>query len=92
MIEWLKTIDEQLLIAINRHHSTACDHLMWFASGDKSWLGLYAFLLLLLIIQFKKQSWWLIVLIIPLIAVSDQLASSVLKPWVMRLRPSHEPA
>ena len=92
MIKWLKKIDEQLLIAVNSHHNAAWDRIMWFASGDKSWLGLYAFLLLLLIIKFKKQSWWLIVLVIPLIVVSDQVASSILKPRVMRLRPSHEPA
>lgn len=91
MIEWLNKIDKELLITINSCHNGAWDSIMWFASGDKSWLPLYAFILVLLIIKFKKQSWWLIVLNIPLILVSDQLASSVLKPWVMRLRPSHEP-
>ena len=65
---------------------------MWFASGDKSWLGFYALLLLLIIIKFKQQSWWLIILVIPLIVVSDQVASSILNPWAMRLRPSHQPA
>ncbi len=64
---------------------------MWFASGETSWYPLYAFILVVLIVKFKKQSWLLILLILPLILISDQLSASVIRPLVMRPRPSHVP-
>ena len=64
---------------------------MWFASGIANWFPLYIFILLFLIITYKKQSWLLILLILPLIVISDQLSSEVIKPLVQRMRPSHEP-
>ena len=91
MLQWLKEIDIRILIAINGHHSPFWDKIMWFASQVPSWFPLYAFIIILLIVKLKKQSWWLIILILPLILFSDQLSSSVIRPLVMRPRPSHVP-
>jgi len=91
MLQWLKDIDIKILLAINGHHNSFWDKVMWFASQVPSWFPLYAFIIILLIVKFKKQSWWLIILILPLILFSDQLSSSVIRPLVMRPRPSHVP-
>lgn len=91
MIQWIEQWDRQSLIFINGHHSPFWDSLMWFASGDYSWLPFYALLLLLLVWKFRQKSWLIILLIIPLIVMSDQLASHLIKPLAHRLRPSHEP-
>lgn len=91
MIELLKNIDDSILLFINGHHNSFWDNVMWFASGITSWFPLYAFIIILLIVKFKKQSWLLILLILPLILMSDQLASEIIKPLVHRLRPSHQP-
>ncbi len=91
IINWLEQIDRQILLFINRHHSSFLDSVMWFASSITGWFPLYAFILVVLIVKFKKQSWWLIILILPLILLSDQLSSSVIRPLVMRPRPSHAP-
>ncbi|MCW2258632.1 MULTISPECIES: phosphatase PAP2 family protein [Bacteroidota] len=91
MIEFLKYLDIKLLLEINKHNTPVLDSVMWFASGKLSWLPFYALLLILIIYKYKKQSWWIILLILPLITASDQLAASVIRPLVMRFRPSHEP-
>lgn len=83
--------DKWLLLLINSHHTSFLDRIMWFASGIANWFPLYIFILLLLIFSYKKQSWLLILLIFPLIIISDQLSSEVIKSLVQRLRPSHEP-
>ncbi|MDP4284380.1 MAG: phosphatase PAP2 family protein [Bacteroidota bacterium] len=91
MVEIIKGWDDAILLFINAHHNSFWDTAMWFASGTISWFPLYAFIIILLIVKFKKQSWLLILLIIPLIVMSDQLASGLIKPLLHRLRPSHEP-
>lgn len=91
MIEFLKDLDIKLLLEINKHNTPFLDSVMWFASGKLSWMPFYALLLILIIYKYKKQSWWIILLILPLITASDQLAASVIRPLVMRFRPSHEP-
>ena len=92
MFEKIKILDESILLFINSHHNTFWDTLMWFASGILSWFPLYAFIIIFLIVKLKKQSWLLILLIIPLIVMSDQLSSGLIKPLVHRVRPSHEPS
>ena len=91
ILNWLIELDKEFLVFINSHHSPFWDHIMWFASSQTGWYPLYAFIIIILIATYKKQSWWLIFLIFPLILISDQLASTVLKPLVMRPRPSHTP-
>ncbi len=90
MIEHLKNWDIEWLLEINGHHTPFWDNIMWFASGKTSWLPFYILLVILIIWKYKAQSWWVILLIIPLITASDQLAASVIRPLVMRYRPSHE--
>lgn len=90
MIELLKNWDNKWLLEINGNHNPFMDDIMWFASEKTSWVPFYVVLLILIIYKYKVQSWWILLLIIPLITVSDQLAASVIRPLVMRLRPSHE--
>jgi undecaprenyl-diphosphatase len=91
LINLISEFDKWLLLLINSHHSPSLDRIMWFASGIANWFPLYIFILLFLIFTYKKQSWLLILLIFPLIVISDQLSSEIIKPLVHRLRPSHEP-
>jgi undecaprenyl-diphosphatase len=91
LIKLILEFDKWLLLLINSHHSSFLDRIMWFASGIANWFPLYIFILLFLIFAYKKQSWLLILLIFPLIVISDQLSSEIIKPLVQRLRPSQEP-
>lgn len=92
MVETLKHIDTNLLLAINQAHSPFLDKIMWFASGTYTWLPFYLIIIIVLILKFKKQSIPLILLISLLILISDQFASGLIKPLIQRLRPSHEPS
>jgi undecaprenyl-diphosphatase len=42
--------------------------------------------------QEGKSSWKVLVAILFCILISDQVCSGLLKPWVARLRPCHEPS
>lgn len=91
MIEWIKNIDSAILLAINGCHTPLWDNVMWFASGTFTWLPFYGLLVGLLVYKFKGNSIPMLALIGVLILFSDQIASGILKPLVLRPRPSHEP-
>lgn len=91
MLDLLHQIDRDLLIAVNRHHSPLLDNLMWFVSGTWSWLPFYFLLAGCILYRYKKKGAIMILLIALLVILSDQIASGIIKPWVHRLRPSHQP-
>ena len=67
---------------------------MWTASQAKTWWWVYVCLVLLLV--KRSRNWKAVLLmvagIVMAVGLSDWLCSGVLKPWVCRLRPTHEPA
>lgn len=91
MIEYLQHLDEKWLLAINGYHSPFFDTLMWWLSDRWIWVPFYLSIVVTLILKYKKQAIPLLLLVVLLIVASDQLASGILKPWVQRLRPSHDP-
>ena len=107
-MDYLKHIDQQWLLAINGWHSEWADILMWYISKSTTWLPLYALLVGLIVYRFgilspslcregRRGSSLLRVLIIlagfaVAVGVSDFVSSGIIKPWVCRLRPTHEPA
>lgn len=91
MIEYLQQLDEKWLLAINGFNSPALDTVMGWLSDRWIWIPFYLFLVVAIILKYKKHAIPLLLLVVLLIVASDQLASGILKPWVHRLRPSHEP-
>lgn len=107
-MDYLIHIDRQWLLAINGWHSEWADILMWYISKSTTWLPLYALLVGLIVYRFgilspslcregRRGSSLLRVLIIlagfaVAVGVSDFVSSGIIKPWVCRLRPTHEPA
>lgn len=106
-MDYLIHIDRQWLLAINGWHSEWADILMWYISKSTTWLPLYALLVGLIVYRFgilspslcregRRGSSLLRVLIIlagfaVAVGVSDFVSSGIIKPWVCRLRPTHEP-
>lgn len=106
-MDYLIHIDQQWLLAINGWHSEWADMLMWYISKSTIWLPLYALLVGLIVYRFgilspslcregRRGSSLLRVLIIlagfaVAVGVSDFVSSGIIKPWVCRLRPTHEP-
>ncbi len=82
--------DESLFKVINQAHTTELDVIMQFLSNKYVWIPLYAYLIFK-IYRLKPQSikaslFYLFLAIL----WADQISSSILKPWIKRLRPSHE--
>ena len=106
-MDYLIHIDQQWLLAINGWHSEWADMLMWYISKSTTWLPLYALLVGLIVYRFgilspslcregRRGPSLLRVLIIlagfaVAVGLSDFISSGIIKPWVCRLRPTHEP-
>lgn len=86
--------DNWILLWINGHYAGWLDEVMWTASAAKTWVWLYVVLIILLVRKYR--SWKLVLLMLVgfgiAVGLSDFLCSGILKPWVCRLRPTHEPA
>lgn len=90
-MEFLKYIDTKWLIGINNMHTEFLDVLMWWISDKYIWIPFYLFLLVFIAVNMKREAIPMIMVIFLLILCSDQLASGIIKPWIHRLRPSHNP-
>ena len=86
--------DTAILLWINSHSAYWLDTLMWAVSRAATWIPLYC--ILLGIIVYKYRNWKAVLLILAgfalAVGLSDFTTSSIIKPLVCRLRPTHEPA
>lgn len=87
LLQW----DKHVLLAINGWHSSGADAFFWLMSSK-----LFPVVLSLLLIYFLWQKNGIKTLVYILfialtVLVADQIASSVVKPLVARLRPTHDP-
>jgi undecaprenyl-diphosphatase len=92
MIEVLKNLDTELLLFFNHLNNTFLDFIFYWISDKWIWIPFYGILAWFVYRHEKKYFFLILLFIAAAIAVSDQLASSVIKEYVMRLRPCHEPA
>ncbi|MBU2650371.1 MAG: phosphatase PAP2 family protein [Bacteroidetes bacterium] len=91
MIEWLISIDKDLLLLLNRCHTGFGDWLMFWLSNKYTWIPLYVVLIMLLIQTYKWKGLWIILFAIAAITVSDQSCTHLFKNVFERLRPCHDP-
>lgn len=90
MLDYLNTIDQQALIAINSWHAPFFDQLMWCITSKLSWM-----LILVALLVTLRRDWrqllFVVAAIMFTILISDQISSGLIKHTVERLRPSHNP-
>lgn len=85
-------MDERLLLLVNGSHTTWLNDFMWYATGTLPWMLFFASLLWLVVKSNERGQTLFVLLCLALaLILSDQLAASVIKPWVARLRPTHDP-
>lgn len=95
LIPILDAWDKQAMIALNFAGSETTDHFWYLYSDKKIWAPL---VIVALVTLFRdqpgtiRQKTLVILATILLVAVFDQVSSSLIKPLVCRLRPSHAPA
>lgn len=90
MIDWLESIDQQIVLTINGWNSPFLDEFMWIISGKITWIPLYA---ALIAIGFYKLGWkhTLIYIgcVVLAVGLTDFICSGIIKGLVQRYRPSH---
>ena len=89
MLDAIKALDRQLLLAINHAHTPALDALMTFASNRTVWFPAYAVLLGWLIYMFRRHAWVLLPLLLAALGLADSITSRLFKPFFARSRPCH---
>lgn len=90
MLDQLEQWDKSLFRLINGFNNPTADLIMATISDKFVWIPLYVMLAYWLF-RFKKNYGWMALSLGLLILISDQTASGLLKPWVERLRPCHDP-
>lgn len=91
MIEWLDKIDKELFLYLNGIHNPIWDEIMYWVSGELSWLPLYLLIIVLSVWKYKRTSVWVILGVSLVILFCDQFTSSFMKPFFARPRPCHSP-
>ncbi|SFP88198.1 phosphatase PAP2 family protein [Hymenobacter arizonensis] len=90
MLEAVKTLDRQLLLAVNRAHTPLLDKVMGFASDRNVWIPAYVLLIAALIYLFRRRALLVLPLVIAAVALADSITSRLFKPFFARPRPCHE--
>lgn len=83
--------DKQTLLTINSYHQPWLDRFMWLVSESLLWLPLALAFLLILFKNKAGKALFILIAIGLLLLITDQMASSVIKPLVARFRPTHDP-
>jgi len=91
-MDQLREWDRQLFIFLNSLHADWLDPVMHLLTKTWFWLPLYIFLLILIIINYKKESWIILIALAIMITFSNELTSTLMKPYFARLRPSQDPS
>ena len=92
MLDWLISLDKELLLWCNSMHTPWLDNFMWMVS--ERWLNIAMLIPLIIILVHRrkgKEALLLILTIVVIVLLCDQIASSFFKPMFQRLRPSHDP-
>ncbi|WP_053405668.1 phosphatase PAP2 family protein [Persicobacter sp. CCB-QB2] len=91
MVEQIFAFDREVFLWFNGWHADFMDPLMAIITNRFTWIPLYLLLVFLVFKKYRQDSWIWVIVIGLTILLADQIASGLLKPWVARLRPSHEP-
>lgn len=91
MIDFLNTLDSNILLFFNSFHCDFLDKFMWVVTGKYIWLPFY---LAVVVLILRNQGWkkgliWILALLLA-VGIADQICASIIRPMVGRLRPSNE--
>lgn len=90
MLEYITSLDEQILLFFNGLHTPLLDDIMLFITGKLTWLPFYILILDLLVRRLGPRKAALTLIAVGIaILLADQICASVIRPYVARLRPCH---
>jgi undecaprenyl-diphosphatase len=90
-MEWIKQIDQSLLLFLNSFHNDFWDKAVTIFTSVEIWIPFYLLIVYVIIKTYKRNSIYILILIGLSIALSDQF-SGLIKDALQRLRPTHDPA
>jgi undecaprenyl-diphosphatase len=88
---FISTLDTSLTLAINSCHSPFFDNFFYIYTQTWTWIPAILVLLVWMWRKWGVRSLYVVAGIAFCILLSDQISSSLLKPLVARLRPTHNP-
>lgn len=90
MFDTLSSLDTQLFLWINSHHTPALDWIMWTLSQHWCWAVVLVLVFGLLTLRYEPRRWWLVLAgIVFCFLLADQGSVHLFKETVCRLRPCH---
>lgn len=91
-IQGIIEIDRLATLAVNGSDSLFMDGVAFMFSGKLVWVPLILSLLYLMLKNNQPKSFFIIVgMLVLSVLLADQISSSIIKPMIMRLRPSQDP-
>lgn len=90
-MDFLQQIDTDALMAINQAYCPYLDQLMTLVAGKLTWLLMIVALVWITVRKGWRQALVVVVALALTILIADRVASGLIKPWVERLRPTHDP-
>ena len=91
MIEFLLNLDRELLLLFNGWHNAWLDLIMVTLTNGLNWSPFFLLIIGMMSYKFRWQTIIILVFIGIVILLTDRISAGLIKPWVGRLRPSHEP-
>ena len=88
---YLLELDKIFTLAINSCHSSFFDNFFYIYTQTWTWIPVVVVLLVWMWRKWGVRSLYVVACIALCILLADQISSSLLKPWVARLRPTHNP-
>ena len=88
----ISNLDKELFLFLNSFHSEGLDPIMLLITKTQFWTPLYLVLIYLIFKKYSTESWLILAGVAMAILLSDQITSSLMKPFFERLRPSQEPS
>lgn len=85
-------LDKRLLLFLNSFHTSTLDPIMLLITKTEFWTPLYLLLIYFIFKKYNTQGWLILAGAALAIVLSDQITSSLMKPFFERLRPSQDPS
>lgn len=93
ILDQMIAADKAITVALNFNGGSMADAFFYGISNSISWVPL-AILFLYLIYKETKGDWWrfatILLGLVITVTLCDRISSEIIKPLVMRLRPSHD--
>lgn len=92
MLDKIIPYEKDLFFLINSSHNYFLDCMMWLFSSIKTWSPLIIVIIFHVVYKRSWQQWLPVLIAIILVFVlSDQFSSHIMKPLIVRPRPSYYP-